>query len=56
MPTPDRKRRIPKAPPKKAQAKKSDEEVYQDFLNNSGIKELAMKIRVMQAQREALGA
>ena len=59
MATPRKKRRpIPKpniAARRKPVAEKTDEEVYQDFLENSGIKQLGLKLRVLEAQSQAMG-
>ena len=55
-----RKKRRPVPKPKAVArrhpaAEKTDEEVYQDFLENSGSQQLGMKLRVLEAQSQAMG-
>ena len=43
-------------PPKKRQVERRPTlETYEEFVANSGIMELAMRLRVLEAQRQALG-
>ena len=55
-----RKKRRPVPKPKAVArrhpaAEKTDEEVYQDFLENSGSQQLGLKLRVFEAQSQAMG-